>query len=113
VEWSRVQWSGVNPTCACDFMLNLRGGCAEKLRLLHTQEGAANLGDATGHLVPPSHMSKATAMLQTGTEQHYEKILSDVFSTEVHKFGHVARVCERRGAYRVLVGEPRGKRPLG
>jgi len=27
--------------------------------------------------------------------------------------GHVARMGERRGAYRVLVGKPVGKRPLG
>jgi len=27
--------------------------------------------------------------------------------------GHVARMREGRGAYRVLVGKPRGKRPLG
>jgi hypothetical protein len=27
--------------------------------------------------------------------------------------GHVARMIDRRGAYRVLVGEPQGKRPLG
>jgi len=27
--------------------------------------------------------------------------------------GHVARVGEGRGAYRVLVGKPEGKRPLG
>jgi len=27
--------------------------------------------------------------------------------------GHVACVGERRGAYRVLVGKPEGKRPLG
>ena len=27
--------------------------------------------------------------------------------------GHVAHVGERRGAYRVLVGKPEGKRPLG
>jgi len=27
--------------------------------------------------------------------------------------GHVARVSERRGVYRVLVGKPKGKRPLG
>ena len=26
--------------------------------------------------------------------------------------GHVARMAERRGVYRVLVGEPEGKRPL-
>ena len=27
--------------------------------------------------------------------------------------GHVARMEERRGVYRVLVGKPEGKRPLG
>ena len=27
--------------------------------------------------------------------------------------GHVARMVEMRGVYRVLVGEPGGKRPLG
>jgi hypothetical protein len=27
--------------------------------------------------------------------------------------GHVARMGERRGVYRVLVGRPEGKRPLG
>jgi len=27
--------------------------------------------------------------------------------------GHVARMGQRRGAYRVLVGKPEGKRPLG
>jgi hypothetical protein len=27
--------------------------------------------------------------------------------------GHVARMVERRGVYRLLVGKPEGKRPLG
>jgi len=27
--------------------------------------------------------------------------------------GHVARMCEKRGMYRVLVGKPEGRRPLG
>jgi hypothetical protein len=27
--------------------------------------------------------------------------------------GHVARMREKRNAYRILVGEPKGKRPLG
>jgi hypothetical protein len=27
--------------------------------------------------------------------------------------GHVARMGEKRNAYRILVGEPKGKRPLG
>jgi len=31
----------------------------------------------------------------------------------MRRAGHVARMGERRGAYRVLVGKPKGKRPLG
>ena len=31
----------------------------------------------------------------------------------MRRVGHVARMEERRGAYRVLVGKPEGKRPLG
>jgi len=27
--------------------------------------------------------------------------------------GHLARMCEERGVYRVLLGKPEGKRPLG
>jgi hypothetical protein len=27
--------------------------------------------------------------------------------------GHVARIGEKRGAYRILVGRPEGRRPLG
>jgi len=27
--------------------------------------------------------------------------------------GHVTRMSEERGVYRVLVGKPKGKRPLG
>jgi hypothetical protein len=27
--------------------------------------------------------------------------------------GHVARIREGRGVYRILVGKPKGKRPLG
>jgi hypothetical protein len=27
--------------------------------------------------------------------------------------GHVARICDNRNAYRLLVGKPEGKRPLG
>jgi len=27
--------------------------------------------------------------------------------------GHVARMCEERGVYRVLLGKPEGRRPLG
>jgi len=34
-------------------------------------------------------------------------------SRRVRWAGHVARMWERRGVYRVLVGKPEGKRPLG
>jgi len=27
--------------------------------------------------------------------------------------GHVAHMCEERGVYRVLMGKPEGRRPLG
>jgi hypothetical protein len=33
--------------------------------------------------------------------------------TRMRCVGHVARVGGRRGVYRVLVGKPEGKRPLG
>ena len=34
-------------------------------------------------------------------------------SRRIRRAGHVARMGEERGAYRVLVGKPEGKRPLG
>jgi hypothetical protein len=34
-------------------------------------------------------------------------------SRRIRRVGRVARMGERRGVYRVLVGEPVGKRPLG
>ena len=36
-----------------------------------------------------------------------------VKSRKMRWVGHVASVGERRGVYRVLVGKPEGKRPLG
>jgi len=36
-----------------------------------------------------------------------------VIKSRIRRAGHVARMCERRGAYRVLVGKPEGKRQLG
>jgi hypothetical protein len=40
-------------------------------------------------------------------------IVRVIKSRIMRRSGHVARKGERRGAYRVLVGEPEGKRPLG
>ena len=34
-------------------------------------------------------------------------------STRMRWVGHVARMVERRGVYRVVVGKPEKKRPLG
>ena len=34
-------------------------------------------------------------------------------SRMLRQAGHVARMGERRGAYRALMGKPEGKRPLG
>ena len=31
----------------------------------------------------------------------------------MRRAGHVARMADRRGVYRVLVGKPEGKRPMG
>jgi hypothetical protein len=36
-----------------------------------------------------------------------------VKSREMRRMGNVARMGKRRGVYRVLVGKPEGKRPLG
>ena len=36
-----------------------------------------------------------------------------VIKSRIRWAGHVARMMEKRGIYRVLVGKPEGKRPLG
>jgi hypothetical protein len=33
-------------------------------------------------------------------------------SKRVRRAGHIARMVENRNAYRILVGKPKGKRPL-
>ena len=40
-------------------------------------------------------------------------IVRGIKSRRMRWVGHVARMGERRGVYRVLVGKPEGKRPLG
>ena len=40
-------------------------------------------------------------------------IVRVIRSRRIRRAGHVARMGERRGIYRVLVGKPDGKRPLG
>jgi hypothetical protein len=40
-------------------------------------------------------------------------IIRMVKSRRMRWAGHVARIREKRNAYRILVGKPKGKRPLG
>jgi hypothetical protein len=40
-------------------------------------------------------------------------IIRIIKSRRMRWVGHVARIGERRNAYRILVGKPEGKRPLG
>jgi hypothetical protein len=40
-------------------------------------------------------------------------IVRVIKSRNIRWTGHVARMCEGKGVYRVLVGMPEGKRPLG
>jgi len=40
-------------------------------------------------------------------------IIRVIKPTRMTEDGHVARMGNRKGAYRVLVGKPEGKRPLG
>ena len=40
-------------------------------------------------------------------------IVRVIKSRKIRWAGHVARMWERRGVYRVLVGKPEGRRPLG
>ena len=49
------------------------------------------------------------------TEKLYSmlNIVRVIKSRRMRWAGHVARMAERRGVYRVLVGKPAGKRPLG
>jgi hypothetical protein len=40
-------------------------------------------------------------------------IIRMIKSRRMKSTGHVARMGEKRNAYRILVGKPKGKRPLG
>jgi hypothetical protein len=40
-------------------------------------------------------------------------IVREIKSRRMRWTGHVARMGEERGVYRVLVGKPEGKRPVG
>jgi hypothetical protein len=40
-------------------------------------------------------------------------IIRTIISRRMRFAGHVARMGEKRNAYRIFVGKPEGKRPLG
>jgi hypothetical protein len=40
-------------------------------------------------------------------------VIRVIKSRRIRLAGHVARMGEKRKAYRILVGKPKGKRPLG
>jgi hypothetical protein len=40
-------------------------------------------------------------------------IIRMIKSRRMRWAGHIARMCEKRNAYRILVGKPEGRRPLG
>jgi hypothetical protein len=42
-----------------------------------------------------------------------QRIIQVIKSRTMRWAGHVARLGEKRGAYRILVGRPEGRRPLG
>jgi hypothetical protein len=45
--------------------------------------------------------------------KHSTTILAHCFNKCINRAGHVARIGEKRNTYRILVGKPEGKRPLG
>jgi hypothetical protein len=44
---------------------------------------------------------------------YYSSIIRMIKSRRMRRAEHVARMGEKRNAYRLLVGKPEGKRPLG
>jgi hypothetical protein len=44
---------------------------------------------------------------------YYYYLIRIIKSRRMRWVGHIARIGEKRNAYRLLVGKPEGKRPLG
>jgi hypothetical protein len=70
----------------------------------------------------PETVSNLLVLLSSGPSRYYMLILlpseniacrNTNTTSPVRLAGHVARVGERRGVYKILLGKPEGKRPLG
>ena len=53
------------------------------------------------------------SLYRAGSLMAVAKVVRVIKSRRMRWAGHVARMGEGRGVYRVLVGKPEGKRPLG
>jgi hypothetical protein len=61
--------------------------------------------------VQPPWLEAHTA--QFGLVSKYPSIIRMIKSRRMRWAGYVVRIGEKRNAYRILVGNPEGKRPLG
>ncbi|KAJ4442534.1 hypothetical protein ANN_04121 [Periplaneta americana] len=73
-----------------------------------------NKGDNSGEMSPGSSTESYPAFARIGLRENPGKNSTRNIKTRRLRWaGHVARMRESRNAYRVLVGRPEGKRPLG
>ena len=90
--------------------------------VLHSCEPMRSLRVSENRLLRRIFVPKRDEVTGEWRELHNEE-LNDLYclpsivrvikSRSMRWVGHVARMVERRGVYRVLVGNPEGKRPLG
>ena len=59
------------------------------------------------------HLTAWCIHIENGTVEVIKAVIIVIKSRRMRWAGHVARMGEERGVYRVLVGKPEGKRPLG
>jgi hypothetical protein len=58
-------------------------------------------------------VEKTTHNKELNDQYSSPNIIGVIKSRRMRWLGHVARMGEKRGAYRILVGRPEGRRPLG